>query len=158
MSGEKGMHRQRIYVDTSVIAGCLDEEFAEESRSLLELARQGEISLLLSDLLFQELEDAPARVAEIAAALPSESYELIETTMETEFLRQQYMAAKIVAPSYQDDALHVAIATVSKADLVVSWNFKHMLHVEKIRAYNAVNLVQGYQPIDIRSPREVIPI
>ena len=152
------MHRQRIYVDTSVIAGCLDEEFAEESRSLLDLARQGEISLLLSDLLFQELEDAPASVAEIAAGLTSESYELIETTMEAEFLRQQYMAARIIAPSYEDDALHVAIATVSKADLVVSWNFKHMLHVEKIRAYNAVNLVQGYQPIDIRSPREVIPI
>ena len=149
------MHRQRIYVDTSVIGGCLDEEL---SRSLLDLARKREISLLLSDLLFQELEDAPASVAEIAAGLPSESYELIETTMEAELLRQHYMAAKIVAPSYEDDALHVAVATVSKADLVVSWNFKHMVHVEKIRAYNAVNLVQGYQPIDIRSPREVIPI
>lgn len=72
------MHRQRIYVDTPVIGGCVDEEFAEESRSLLDLARQGEISLLLSDLLFQELEDAPASVAEIAAGLPSESYELID--------------------------------------------------------------------------------
>ncbi len=152
------MHRQRIYVDTSVIGGCLDDEFAEESRALLDMARRREVTLLFSDLMFQELEDAPARVGEIVAELPPESYELVETTTEAEFLRKQYLAGRIVAPSYEDDALHVAIATVTKADLVVSWNFKHMLHVEKIRAYNAVNLVQGHQPIDIRSPREVIPL
>ncbi len=63
------MHRQRIYVDTSVIGGCRDPEFAEESLALLETARFGRVVLLLSDLLFQELEDAPAAVVQIVAAL-----------------------------------------------------------------------------------------
>lgn len=152
------MHRQRIYVDTSVIGGCCDEEFAEESRALIEMARREELILLLSDLLFHELENAPREVLELIADLPPESYALVNTTSEAEFLRQQYVAAAIVGTSSEDDALHVAIATVCKADLMVSWNFKHILHVDKIRAFNAVNLLQGYQPIDIRSPKEVVPL
>lgn len=152
------MHRQRIYVDTSVIGGCLDEESAQESRALIEMARQGEIVLLLSDLLFQELEEAPPDLLELIRDLPPGSYEVVRAGAEAQALRGHYMAAKIVGRSWEDDALHVAIATLCKADLIVSWNFKHMLHVEKIRAYNSVNLAQGYQPTDIRSPREVVPL
>jgi len=150
------VHRQRIYVDTSVIGGCRDEEFASESRELLEMARRGELTLLLSDLLFQELEEAPREVLAVLAELPRESYLLVSTTDEAERLRQQYMAAEILGPSAEDDALHVAIATACRADLIVSWNSKHLLHVNKIRRFNAVNLVQGYQPVDIRSPKEVV--
>ena len=150
------MHRRRIYVDTSVIGGCCDEEFAAESRALMEMAVRGEITLLLSDLLFQELEDAPAEVLAVVRGLPEDSYLPVSGTPESEDLRDCYMAAQIVGPSAEDDALHVAIATVSKADLIVSWNFKHIVHVDKIHRFNAVNLVQGYQPIDVRSPREVV--
>ena len=150
------MHRQRVYVDTSVIGGCQDPEFAAESRALIEMARRGELTLLLSDLLFQELEDAPQEVVAILEDLPADSHVLVTTTEETEILRQQYMAAEILPPASEDDALHVAIATVNNADLILSWNFKHFVHVEKIRRFNAVNLVQGYQSIDIRSPKEVV--
>ena len=152
------MHRQRIYVDTSVIGGCHDEQFAEESRALVEMARRGELILLLSDLLFQELEDAPDEILDLIAGLPPDSYEMVSTTDEARLLRDQYIAAEILGPSSEDDALHVAIATVCRADLMLSWNFKHILHIDKIRAFNAVNLLQGYQPIDIRSPREVVPL
>jgi hypothetical protein len=55
------------------------------------------------------------------------------------------------------DAHHVALATIAKADLIVSWNFKHIVHVDKIRAFQPVNLVQGYTSIDIRSPLEIVP-
>lgn len=150
------VHRQRIYVDTSVIGGCQDEEFASESRALIEMARRGQVTLLLSDLLFQELEDAPREVVAVVRELPAESYVLVNTTEEADRLRQEYMAAAILAPSAEDDALHVAVATACRADLIVSWNFKHLLHVDKIRRFNAVNLVQGYQPVDIRSPKEVV--
>lgn len=150
------MHRQRVYVDTSVIGGCHDAEFASESRALIEMARRGELTLLLSDLLFQESEDAPPEVLAVLADMPRDVYLLVSTTSEAELLRQEYMAAGILSPPYEDDALHVAIATVSKADLIVSWNFKHLVHVDKIRRFNAVNLVEGYPAIDIRSPKEVV--
>lgn len=150
------MHRRRVYIDTSVLGGCCDEEFAPESRALIEMAVRGEIVLLLSDLLFQELEGAPADVLAVVRRLPEDSFLPVTATTESEDLRDSYMAAQVVGPSSEDDALHVAIATVSNADLIVSWNFKHIVHVDKIRRFNAVNLVQGYQAIDIRSPKEVV--
>lgn len=51
--------------------------------------------------------------------------------------------------------LHIALATVADVDLLVSWNFKHIVRFDKIRLFNAVNLEQGYKPLAIHSPREV---
>ena len=60
------------------------------------------------------------------------------------------------SPADEVDAQHIALATVCRADLVVSWNFKHIVHYEKIRGFNSVNLREGYGMVDIRSPREVV--
>jgi hypothetical protein len=57
-----------------------------------------------------------------------------------------------------DDALHVALATVTRCDKIVSWNFRHIVHSDKIRYYHAVNLMQGYDLIEIFSPKEVISL
>ncbi len=152
------MHRQRIYVDTSVIGGCLDREFAAESQALVEMARRNEIVLILSDLLFQELEDAPRDVMAVVEELPPESFVLVDADEEAEFLQERYLEAGILGEAWQDDALHVAIATVARADMIVSWNFKHIVQVGKIRQFNAVNLMHGYHSVDIRSPREVVSL
>jgi len=61
----------RIYVDTSVIGGCLDEEFRTASRALLEMVRKGEVLLLVSDVLTDELAEAPAAVQDIFGGLPA---------------------------------------------------------------------------------------
>lgn len=150
------MHRQRIYVDTSVIGGCFDQEFSTESLALIEMARRGEVVLLLSDLLFQELEEAPRPVVTVIEGLPPDGYVLVNADDDAGVLQRHYLEAKIVGEAFQDDAMHVAIATIAKADLIVSWNFKHIVHVDKIRRFNAVNLMHGYQTIDIRSPKEVV--
>lgn len=71
-------------------------------------------------------------------------------------LRDAYLAAKVVGPRWSDDAAHVATATVARADLIVSWNFRHLVKWEKIRKFNAVNLAMGYPVMTILSPREVI--
>ncbi len=83
-------------------------------------------------------------------------YLLLTTDEEALFLQQRYLEAGAVGSASQGDALHVALATVAKADLIVSWNFKHFVHVDKIRQFNAVNLMHAYQSIDIRSPKEVV--
>ena len=147
---------QRIYIDTSVIGGCLDEEFADASGALLEMARAGDVVLLVSDLLLEEIAGAPEDVQSLLDALPRECTETIVSTEESVFLRDAYLATKVVGPASERDAHHVAIATIAKADLIVSWNFKHIVHVDKIRAFNSVNLMQGYPMIDIRSPLEVV--
>jgi hypothetical protein len=71
-------------------------------------------------------------------------------------LRDAYVTHGIVGPTCHVDALHAALATVARCDAIVSWNFRHIVHFGKIRLYNGINLVQGYPPIAIHSPREVI--
>ena len=150
------MRALRIYADTSVIGGCLDVEFEGPSKALLDLARSGSIVLIISDLLFDELERAPDEVRSLLAAVPVEHLELFPESEESLHLRDAYLAAQVVGPGSRNDAHHVALATVARADLVVSWNFKHIVHIDKIRGFNAVNLVEGHSTIDIRSPREVV--
>ncbi len=150
------MKRLRIYVDTSVIGGVLDEEFTEESKALLDMAGEQKITLLISDLLTDELTDAPENVKDVFDSLPETSLERIFMSWESAYLRDQYIAGQVLPSSSMEDAHHVALATVAGADLIVSWNFKHIVHYDKIRGFNAINLQQGYKPIEIRSPREIV--
>ena len=150
------MKRLRVYIDTSVVGGCLDEEFATQSRALMDMVVRGEIILIVSDLLLDELASAPDDVQQVLAALPAEATEVLVRNEESEQLRDAYLADNVVGESATEDAHHVALATVGRADLIVSWNFRHIVHLDKIRAFNAVNIRQGYGLLEIRSPREVV--
>jgi len=149
------MKIQRAYVDTSVVGGCLDREFALESRALMELAKGGELRFVVSDLLVAELRRAPAAVQSDFDSLPEKYLELVAVSPETERLRDLYLADGIVGPGSKNDAHHVAVATVARVDVIVSWNFKHIVHLDKIRRSNAVNMREGYPVVEIRSPREI---
>jgi predicted nucleic acid-binding protein len=149
------MKRPRVYVDTSVIGGCLDKEFAEWSNKLLDQARCGGIVLMVSSLLVDELIDSPPNVRRILADLPEGSIMQLEMDEESDSLARAYIAAGAVGEASLDDARHVAMATVHEADVIVSWNFKHIVQYTRIRAFNAVNLREGYKSIEIRSPQEV---
>ena len=89
-------------------------------------------------------------------ALPETCREEITINQEVRDLSRAYLDAGIVGPQWLDDTLHVAAASVARADAIVSWNFKHIVRLDKIRAYNAVNLSEGYGALQIVSPREVI--
>lgn len=146
----------RIYGDTSVIGGCLDAEFSNDSTHFIEMVRQGKCILLLSEIVIAELEKAPAKVQNILLFLPEETMERVELTNDILDLRNEYMKAKILGPEWIDDATHVAAATVARADAIVSWNFKHIVRLDKMKAYNQVNLMNGYGILTIISPKEVL--
>ena len=150
------MKQTRVCVDTSVIGGCFDKEFAKESLALVQAAREGRIVLLLSDLLVDELAKARPEIQNALSDLLPNAYEEVSGGEESERLRDAYLKAGVVGPQHAADAEHIALATVSGADIVLSWNFKHIVHWDKIRGFNAVNLREGYPPIEIRSPQEVI--
>ncbi|MFM8514620.1 MAG: hypothetical protein ACKOBI_12925 [Bacteroidota bacterium] len=80
----------------------------------------------------------------------------VELTEEAVNLADTYIAEKVVGKTSREDCFHIALATIHKADILVSWNFKHIVNVFRIRGYNAVNLKLGYAQIDIRSPKEII--
>lgn len=152
----RSMRRPRVYIDTSVIGGCLDEEFAESSHALMEQARRGEVLLLISSLLIDELADAPSRVQQVLVDLPESCLVRLELDEEADRLSRAYIEAGVLGEASRDDARHVAMASVHDADLIVSWNFRHIVQYQRIRGFNAVNLRQGYKSIEIRSPREVV--
>ena len=145
----------RVYADTSVFGGAFDEEFSTPSRTFFEQVRQGRFQLVISALVRRELQDAPARVrdhAEMVLAYASD----VDAYDEAMQLRDAYLSAQIVTQNSADDAFHVSMATVSGCSLVVSWNFRHIVHFDKIPLYNRVNESNGYRPIAIYSPNEVI--
>jgi predicted nucleic acid-binding protein len=146
----------RVYIDTSVIGGCFDDEFSDESRALIDLAKFGKIILLISNILVDELTQAPEKVQRVVTDLPPDAFELLEESHESRKLRDLYIQADVVGVTHFNDAHHVAMATVSNADMIVSWNFKHIVHYEKIRQFNEVNQKAGYHEIKIFSPLEVI--
>ncbi|MEE9295555.1 MAG: hypothetical protein V3W34_11415 [Phycisphaerae bacterium] len=145
----------RVYADSSVFGGTFDEEFAIVSRRFFDQVGAGRFSMLSSFLVADEVGKGPDQVrALFDRFLPTA--ELVRVEPESLALQAAYLSARIVSPKWSDDALHVALATVAEADLIVSWNFRHIVHFEKIRRYNAVNRLHGWRELGIHSPREVI--
>jgi len=149
------MKIQRIYIDTSVIGGCFDVEFAEWSNGLIADFRNGLFQPLLSEVIAAEIEDAPENVQLVYAELITFNADVLAVEENALELADQYQKRGILTQNFYADGLHIALATVSEADLLVSWNFKHIVHFGKIRLFNAVNIEFGYKPLQIFSPREV---
>ena len=149
------MKTSRIYLDTSVIGGCHDKEFAPWSNGLMKDFRLRNFIPIISDLIFEELNLAPEPVKKTLRQLTELDPEIIEINDDSLNLAEIYLDRKILTPKYRDDARHIALATVANVDVLVSWNFKHIVHYDKIRLFNADNIEQGLKTIDIYSPREV---
>ena len=148
--------KPRIYVDTSVIGGCLDDEFREQSTQLFEVFRQGDATMLISNITLDELEDAPPPVRQAANIVPPEHTEILAVSREARELADAYISGDALGGANRADALHIALATLARADVLVSWNFRHMVNWRRIRAYNEVNRQNGYPAIDIRTPEEIV--
>lgn len=150
------MKTLRVYVDTSVIGGCFDPEFAEWSNALVERFRQGKVIPILSDVIGKEIEQAPSVVRRVYSGLVESGADVIAVSDEALELLDAYAARGVLGARFRTDMLHIALATVADVDVLVSWNFRHIVRLDKIRLFNAVNLEQGYKPLLIYSPREVV--
>jgi predicted nucleic acid-binding protein len=150
------MKRMRVYFDTSVLGGCFDREFQDASRQLMDAVSGERILPLVSEILVRELNEAPRDVQEVLARLMQGDVERLELTEEAVELHEAYLASGVVPVRYADDALHVALATVARADVLVSWNFKHLVNPIRVRAFNGVNTAQGYGPIIILTPSDIV--
>jgi len=147
----------RVYIDTSVIGGCFDEEFKTWSNLLVKELLSGQKVAIISDITIDEIQEAPKSVQEkLDEIMKSEFKELIAAEQETRELAEFYISEGTVSEKFFEDALHIALATINKATVLASWNFKHIVNLERIRQYNAVNLKNGYSLLEIRSPREIV--
>ena len=149
------MHRLRVYADTSVFGGIADDHFSVASERFFAGVRAGRTVLLLSAETLRELAEAPDFVRELWQSLSPESVEEVALDKEVEELAEAYIAANVLGSASSSDALHVAAATVAGADLILSWNFKHIVNFRRIRGFNGVNVAQGYRALTILSPLEI---
>jgi len=150
------MMKPRIYVDTSVIGGCLDDEFSLYSRRLFDEFRTGTKRVVVSDIVLLELDGAPKNVQQILSDMPDDIVEYVFLSEESASLAETYIREGVIAEKSLSDARHMAIATIERVDVLVSWNFKHIVNLNRIHLVNSVNLKLGYPLVEIRSPLEVI--
>ncbi|MDR1930236.1 MAG: hypothetical protein LBQ44_06340, partial [Treponema sp.] len=134
------------------IGGYFDDEFMEYTRKLFEEFKNGIYRAVISSHTIWELNNgAPDNVKENLKTIELEEHDVTGEMLE---LTEKYMNEKIVSENYRSDALHIAVATVLGVDVLVSWNFKHIVNLNKI--INSVNMREGYRILEIRTPQEVI--
>lgn len=136
-----------VYTDTSIIGGCFDKEFDEWSVALFEEFKSGTKFILLSDLTLQELEFARQEVREKIYEVPANNQITIGITDEAINLAETYINEGALTNKSYNDALHIALATLNNADVLASWNFKHIVNLSRIKLYNSINLKLGYNII-----------
>ena len=148
----------RIYIDTSVVGGVFDEEFRKASESFFGNVDSGDHILVISELLRSELLDAPERVRTFLDRYKGKQVEEVKLNVEILDLADLYVSERVVGATSLPDCQHIAAATVYRADALISWNFKHIVNLRRIRGYNAVNLKHGHPMLEIRTPIEVLEL
>ena len=141
-----------LFLDTSVIGGYFDEKFEQDTRPLFQNIKDGKYIAFISSTTEKELKNAPERVRNLLIEF---DWKLIKVIPEYEILADEYIKEKVVGETSRDDCIHIATATINNIDILVSWNFKHIVNVERIRGYNSINIRNGYRRLDIRTPKEV---
>jgi len=122
--------KQRLYIDTSVFGGYFDEEFSEHTKPLFDRLSDNEFIMLYSSVTQDELENAPKNVVYLFRNVKLESSEFLEVNDEAIELATEYITEKVVGKTSFADCLNIALATINKADFLISWNFKHIVNVE----------------------------
>jgi len=145
----------RVHADTSVYGGVLDEEFKSASTEFFNQVRNGRFQLIVSAVVDDELRGAPSEIKSFFEQVRTLA-DVVDVTEEAIGLQQAYLEAHVLSSKWETDALHVALATVSQARIIVSWNFQHIVHFQKIPLYNGINQASGYAPIAFHSPAEMI--
>jgi predicted nucleic acid-binding protein len=145
-----------LYLDTSVLGGYYDDEFAEATKELWRQAGIGLFQFFTSTLARTEVEDAPENVRKLFLETFQDATALIDVDEEIAELANAYLAQGVVTRRFADDAVHVAVCTTRRIDFLVSWNFRHLVNIAREKSFNSVNLLRGYHSIRIVNPLELI--
>ena len=149
---------QRIYIDTSVVGGYFDEEFEFYTKLFFEKVEKGGFKVILSDILTTELKGAPEDVLIFYQSISKTQIEYVEQTEDSIQLGEEYLKEGVVGNTSRTDCRHIALATLVNADILVSWNFRHIVNITRIRGYNSVNIKFGHRILEIRTPREILEL
>ncbi len=123
---------------------------------IFERLDKNEVIFVVSDLLDLELINAPQQVREHLFKYSADKFQRVELTKEAIKLADTYIDEKVVGSTSLEDCRHIALATIHKVDVLASWNFKHIVNLQRIKGYNSVNVRLGYSMLEIRSPKDLV--
>ena len=149
---------KRVYVDSSAVGGKFNKRIAEQTKPFWDAVDRGEIVIIVSDILEQEIRDArtPQRVKDFFDASLKTRAVRIMTTEEVRVLAKRYISENVVGNDSFADCLHVSLATLANADVLVSWNLTHM--VNNSDGYKKINKMLGYPEIEILTPEKFMEV
>jgi predicted nucleic acid-binding protein len=150
--------KPKIYIDTSVIGGYYDAEFAKATQQLFGRIVNGEYEVYYSEVNDSELLNAPTRVKQLKSLIPVNCFHYAPQTPEVRLLALTYIFEQALGRASENDAFHIAMASVNAVDFLISWNFKHMVNEDKIKMFNAINRRCGYPAVVIYSPLKILEL
>ena len=150
------MNKIKVYVDTSVIGGCFDEEFSKYSNMLVDKFKKRLFIPIVSETVDKEIKNSPDLVEKKYNEILTYNAIYLNITDEVDNLVLEYLNKKIVTKKYEGDCYHIALATINKIDILVSWNFKHIVNNQKIMLFNFVNKSLNYSEIIINDPSDFL--
>jgi len=149
------MKKQLIYLDTSIISAFNDDrelEKSQQTRAFLTAIKKEHV--YVSSLVIEEVSHIKNSVRKTQLMDLIKKYLKFEVSNEARDMAEFYIENKLIPETHPEDALHLAIATVKNIDVLVSWNYTHLVKLKTRHLVNALNLLKGYKEIDIISPIE----
>lgn len=150
----------RVYIETSALGFYYDDRAPRERdavRALLRRIQRKELEGFTSRVTQAELEAAPSLLAEkLLSLVKTYALEAVPSTAEAEDLAEAYLAAGIIPRTHRADAVHVAIAVIQKANVIATYNLKHMANYRAVTLVNNLNRERGLPSIDIRTPEQLL--
>jgi len=149
--------KQKVYLDTSVPSRYYDDKRPEERR-ITRLWWENDMpkyDTLVSGVTVREMEATPEKELQEKLLELIKEFEVLEETEECKELARKYIEGGIIPEKIPNDALHIAVSTVNRIDILVSWNFEHMVNTDVRHKINGINLLNGYSEIEISSPLEL---
>ena len=146
--------RLRVYADATVVRGCFEDAFRRPSRQLFDAFAWGDdFTLLLSDHVVATLDAESAETRAVLTRIPDAHSELLATTTSSKELVDAYVRVGAVPESARHHACHFALATLAKADVLVSWDFKNVVNLHRIQFCNYVNVARGHERLAVHTPQ-----
>ncbi len=147
--------RMRIYLDTSVVSARVDDRLPERRRATVDFwSRLAEYEVAISELTLAEIRATADTVLRREMEELVRPFEVLPVEDESRRLAQEYVRRGVFSPATIEDALHVAVAVASRRDILVSWNFRHLVNRRRRALINEVNILAGYPTIEIIAPPE----
>ncbi|GHT13645.1 hypothetical protein AGMMS4956_10150 [Bacteroidia bacterium] len=154
------MNKLKIYLDTSVIS-YLDQQDAPERMSetiqLWDKIKAGKFDVAISNVTLSEINACEeSKKIVLLKYLGQINYQIVQIDENTQHIAEKFISLGILKPKSYDDCLHIAAAIVSHCDIIVSWNFKHIVNHKTVMGVKAITALEGFSDVFIYAPSAII--